>query len=1368
MKYFKLILTVISLLYSINALPHDFEVEGIYYKIISSSEKTLKVSYKGNDSYSYSNEYKGDVSIPDKVHYNGIDYTVIEIQSSAFEGCSELTSIHIPASITKIGSYAFSSCDSLRSVHIVDIVSWSKIEFGSFANPIYYAHNLYLNEEMIIDLILPEGLDKVGNYAFMGLSSVQKVVLPQSLESIGIAAFLDCSNMTNINIPNNVASIGNNAFRGCVKLSTIVIEDGESVLSIGHDTSSSNGKNLKFLSDCPIKQLYIGRELSYNSSEEYGLSPFCNCTELTTLTLGKHVKTLKENVFSGCSNLSSIIIPSNVTSIGNKAFDKCNSLRSVIIEDCGEDLSMGYSVKMGSWTSEGKGLFYDCPIDTLYLGRDLAYSSDKNSGYSPFANNESVRSVTISDSVTNINEYLFHDCKELKEITIGNQVKSMGSGAFYGCDKLNKVFISSLFSWCNITFDLNSSNPLSHAKTLYLNGQPITDLKVPDGVETIKSFAFYGCSELESIYIPRSVKQIGNNVFTNCTNVKSLIIEDGLDDIICGYDNYISYSTGKACFFDCPLEQLYLGRNITYNAEQNYGYSPFYNKTTLTSLEIGDSVTCLNKNLFSKCTNIESVTIPKSIKKIEIGVFDGCTALSKINIQDLSSWCNITFGFRSNPLNIAKHLYLNNELLTHVVIPKDVKEIKEYSFSGCTSIKTIELHDSIARIGDDAFSRCSSLTDINIPNSVTDINGAAFYECTKLSSIKLGEGLVNIVSNAFFGCTSLRKVINFSNLNIIAGSEEFGYVAKYADVVVSQNDERVDDFFFRSKDNDNVLIAYIGHEKTVTPPSNYKNQNYRIGKSAFASCSELYSISIPTCVTSIDDYAFSNCYSLKKVTIETGDSILTMGYNGWEKGLFYDCPLEEITILRNIIYGTNLTQGYSPFYNKETLEEIKFGDNVTMLPNAAFEGTMWYQKQNNGVVYIGRILYKYKGVMPTNSNITLKEGTKGVAGLAFKDCSNLNSISFPNSVVYIGSNAFNGCLNLTSIFIPDGVKHVGDYSFANCTNLNKVHIGNDVDNIKSCTFENCSNLKELKIGSGIKQISYSSFSGCNALELIEFNCETIDDWFYGYTSIEKVIIGPNVCRIEDDAFHGCSSIKDVCIEDGENVLSMGFNYKNSFINDYGLFCECPIETLYLGRNLLYERTTYGHSPFSGNTLKYITIGSCVKELGVSLFAKNYNLKSVKSLIPADKLFVPASSAFLGIEIQNCVLYVPYGAKSKYKSTDIWKDFGSVVEVAEKYAITYIIDGEFFAKEMVAEGSVIQLPEVPQRDGYIFSWDNAPRLMPSYNITIYGSYMIDSSICNVEELDDNLIIYDIRGFRTNKDELKNNCIYIVNGKKVYIK
>ena len=162
-----------SLLYSINALPHDFEVEGIYYKIISSSEKTLKVSYKGNNSYSYSNEYKGDVSIPDKVHYNGIDYTVIEIQSSAFEGCSELSSIIIPS---------------------------------------------------------------------------------------------------------NVTSIGNNAFRGCVKLSTIVIEDGESVLSIGHDTSSSNGKNLKFLSDCPIKQLYIGRELSYNSSEEYGLSPFCNCS----------------------------------------------------------------------------------------------------------------------------------------------------------------------------------------------------------------------------------------------------------------------------------------------------------------------------------------------------------------------------------------------------------------------------------------------------------------------------------------------------------------------------------------------------------------------------------------------------------------------------------------------------------------------------------------------------------------------------------------------------------------------------------------------------------------------------------------------------------------------------------------------------------------------------------------------------------------------------------------------------------------------------------------------------------------------------------------------------------------------------------
>ena len=174
---------------SITASAYDFEADGIYYNITSSKNKTVKVSYK-NTNY---NSYSGEVVIPSEVTYNGEKYTVISIGDHAFYGCSGLTSVTIPNSVTSIGSYAFCNCSGLTSVTI------------------------------------PNSVTSIGYDAFCNCSGLTSVTIPNSVTSIGYDAFCNCSGLTSVTIPNSVTSIGNRAFWSCSGLTSIVVEEGNPV-----------------------------------------------------------------------------------------------------------------------------------------------------------------------------------------------------------------------------------------------------------------------------------------------------------------------------------------------------------------------------------------------------------------------------------------------------------------------------------------------------------------------------------------------------------------------------------------------------------------------------------------------------------------------------------------------------------------------------------------------------------------------------------------------------------------------------------------------------------------------------------------------------------------------------------------------------------------------------------------------------------------------------------------------------------------------------------------------------------------------------------------------------------------------------------
>ena len=300
------LLTVLMSMVGAKTFAHDIEVKNndgvtIYYIFINDNTE-LAVSERGGSCYEYSNEYSGNVVIPGSVTYNGKIYSVTGIRSGAFYGCTGLTSVTVPNSVTIIGDYVFQNCTGLTSVTIPNSVT--SIGYGMF-------------------------------WGCTGLTSI-----PNSVTIIGDYAFYQCTGLTSVTIPNCVTSIGSSAFNGCSSLNSVTIPN--SVTNIGGNAF----ENTAWYNNQPDGLVYAGKVaykykgiMPANTSivlKEGTLSiadyVFQNCTGLTSVTIPNSVTSIDRFAFSGCSGLTSITIPNSVTSIGNYAFSECSSLTEVTVE----------------------------------------------------------------------------------------------------------------------------------------------------------------------------------------------------------------------------------------------------------------------------------------------------------------------------------------------------------------------------------------------------------------------------------------------------------------------------------------------------------------------------------------------------------------------------------------------------------------------------------------------------------------------------------------------------------------------------------------------------------------------------------------------------------------------------------------------------------------------------------------------------------------------------------------------------------------------------------------------------------------------------------------------------------------------------
>ena len=403
-----------------------------------------------------------------------------------------------------------------------------------------------------------------------------------------------------------------------------------------------------------------------------------------------------------------------------------------------------------------------------------------------------LNSVIIPNTVKKIGDRAFYWCTGLPSINIPNSVTEFGQCAFLGCSSLTKAEFASIEHLCSINFGDYTSNPLYNAKHLYINGEEIKDLVIPNSVTKIGEKAFIGCGGLTSVTIPNSVTEIGGGAFERCSNLTSVSIPNSVTKI------------GDRAFYWC---------------------------TGLPSINIPNSVTEIGEKAFVEC-RFTSISIPESVTKIGSQAFLFCRNLTKAEFVSFEALYNIQFeDSESNPLYSAQHLFVAGEEITEIVIPDTVTEIGTATFAGGVFLTSITIPNSVTKIGDVAFDYCSGLTSITIPNSVTSIGYAAFWECLGLTSIDIPNSVTEIGEDAFYRCYGLTSITIPNSVTKI-GDRAFADCTDLTSVYYNAQNPIISDEYLFSNYSATLYVPKGAVEtfKTVSPWNKFnKIEEYDFG-----------------------------------------------------------------------------------------------------------------------------------------------------------------------------------------------------------------------------------------------------------------------------------------------------------------------------------------------------------------------------------------------------------------------------------------------------------------------------------------------------------------------------------------------------------
>ena len=1106
------------------------------------------------------------------------------------------------------------------------------------------------------------------NYA----SLPANVKIPESVEYNGVTysvtkvanyAFANCKSLESISIPGTVVQIGETystdsgaslPFYNCTALKSVRFEDGEQGLVLGAGYYNENYSRGLF-SYCPLEEVYIGRNISYQNyssytfwkkPEFYGYSAFYNQPKLAKVTISPVVTEIPAYLFYKNASLTMTTLP-KVKKIGVSAFQECSKLTTL---NLGEDLQVvGSNAFNGcknvtkltfpdAITSIGSGAFQDCSsVTEVTVGKGL-----KSIGANAFLNCKSFTALLLPNGFTTMGESAFEGCIKLTVAKLGKSLTAVPKRAFKECIALSEMRVPATVK--------------SIGDEAFYNDYTLAVVSMQEGLETIGNRVFYNNRGILEFSIPGTVTSIGQNSFYGCTNTSVMAFEDGEGVLTIDTKNTRSAKTDALdnssykdrkfdYFYDCPIEYLYLGRDLKYDysdrtniydlvgntwKQVNRASAPFANSTTLEEVEIGPKVTFVYNHLCHNCDKLSSMVFPAGIQRIYDYAFANCDNLISttfsVGLQGIYtsafSSCpklaSTTFEESSDhTLGIYESAFRNCVVLENVTFPGQLSVLGNSAYSGCEKLKSVifnknEQYKPTLTIGDYTFNKCYLIKELTFPGRLKSIGNYTFASCVNLTNIsfedantavKLGYGASTDYNQNYseqlplFGNSNLTSLYMGRNIDYETAKEK-GYSPFY-------NQQNLTDVKFSQagtvtycKDN---LLYKVNNCKTLTLPESLTS----IGSWTFRGMSTLGSIVIPNAVTTIGTYAFADDSELESAKLSTSCAWL-------KEGLFSKCgKLQAITI------PTVVTKmDTQMFTNCKALKTVTFEDGTDLIEMAYGSSNEEYGLFRDCPVetlYLGRWL-SYNTDVSTHSpfysiaelkNLTLGKDLKVVDKYMFSYCTGLEDLYIPDNITSVNMWGFRGCTSLKSVRFSEALSQISDYGFSGCTSLDNVALPASMTSIADNSFSGCTSLRKLDLGTSLRIIGPSAFQNCTALEEVEMP-ETLEglgvESFAGCTSLPYVEVKGEISSVGKQSFQGCTGLTWISLS--ENVSSLGEN------------------------------------SFDGCT----------------------NIKYVKSYATSP---IPTGLAnFPEDVVANGTLFVPASYVSRYKRSATWKDWGNIKAMTE--------------------------------------------------------------------------------------------------------